>query len=80
MVKVPTKRTRSTDYPLNSKILFLKEAIFRFYCTTQRGATNSLNIDLIKFYNDWRNFCDLLKILSAPGRCLETASVGMQYK
>jgi len=72
MVKVPAKRTRWTDYPLNSKILFLTEAIFRAYCTAQRRATNSLNMDLIKFYNDWRNLCDIFKTLSAPAPCFKT--------
>ena len=80
MVKVPAKRTRWTDYPLNNKILCLTEAIFTASCTAQRRATNSLNRDLIKFYNDWRNFCDLFKMLSALALCFETASLGMQYK
>jgi len=80
MVKVPAKRTRWTNYPLNNKILFVTEEIFTAYCTAQRRATNSLNMDLIKFYSDWRNVCDLSEILSAPARCFETASLGMQYK
>jgi hypothetical protein len=66
MVKLPAKRTRWTDYLLNNKILFVTQEIFAAYCTAQRRATNSLNIDLIKFYSDWRNVCDLSKILSAP--------------
>jgi len=52
MVKILAKRTRWTDYPLSNKILFLTEAIFTAYCRAQRKATNSLNVDLIKFYND----------------------------
>lgn len=77
MVKVTAKRTCWTDYPLKIKIT---EAIFTVYFTAQRRPTNSLNVDLIKFCTDCRNFTDISKILSAPARGFETASWGMQNK